>query len=208
MKSKLFRAAFLASILPLLVASTCKEEIDARLFNPLYDDGDSNSPAGVISAHVRAWNDRDLGTYSSLLDDDFRFYPLSSELNDIPWMEGESWGREAELGIIAHMFDPGWSGGASAVSDVGVEAIPLSTVTQPSGDSEVTSSFSGFIRTGPTEGYEIATRVLFELDSRGGILRINAIRELPPFGSPRDDLPDMPPIRVGNSLGSVKAVYR
>ncbi len=198
MNSRLAASAAIAFSSFFLLASTCKEEIDADLFAvDKADPNDLSGTAGVIAAHAKAWNDRDLGAYAALLSDPFRFYPLPEEANEILWLDGDSWGREIELGIVSHMFNAAWSGSASPISAIHLIATPIQTDLHANRDADVICNLEGWIETGPEEGYGVDTRLLLDMDWSSGVYRIRSIREIPITGGAR-----------ASSLGSIKAVYR
>lgn len=76
-------------------------------------------PPGYTSAAeaVQAWGAaltaRDLAAVDKLLEPDpagraeagFRFHPQTLDLDDFPWMTGDSWSRAEELAILGHMTD-------------------------------------------------------------------------------------------------------
>jgi hypothetical protein len=85
-------------------------------------DGDGGAPRvlrtpeEVVAAYAEALEARDFDTYASLLEPDpgpgraeagFRYYPLPEDIHaqGFPWIQGESWSRAEELGMIGHMMD-------------------------------------------------------------------------------------------------------
>jgi hypothetical protein len=161
-------------------------------------------PAQVIEAHGKALAKKNLIAYEALLDADFEFFPLERDAADFPWMTGDSWPREEELNIIGNMFNPNFAGYENAVDLIEASFTILSQQTLPNGATRLTCTQQGRILTAANDGWSFDTRVVFELISRDGYLRIAKITEIDAVlaGSRGSSSVE------SNSWGTIKALYR
>jgi hypothetical protein len=168
----------------------------------------SSDPNEVVAAHAAALTNRDLAAYTSLLDENFRYFPQSQDLQDLPWMTGNSWDRAEELGMIGHMFDPdfqpaGWYYAGSVDTIHATLEVDTVQPDPPGGGYVVTTH--GVIRVlyDAYNGAQADVRLQFHLVSDDGHLLISEIHELPSYA------PASPGMRVEPSTwGSIKAAYR
>jgi hypothetical protein len=161
---------------------------------------DLTDPAAVIDSHGRALEQKDYAAYEALLDNTFEFVPLPADAQDFPWIQGGSWPKATELEIIGNMFDPEFSGEESPVDAIEANFTVLSQQTLPTGRIELTTNTQGRVLTSSMDGWSFDTRVVFELVSREGFLRIAKMKEVPvTFGARSVE---------ESSWGSIKSLYR
>lgn len=174
------------------------------LHAPVLEDGpefDLAIPAQVVQAWSAAFEAMDYAAYEALLADEFEFFPRNEDANDFPWMPGDSWERTAELGMVANMFDPDYSGPGAPVTNITTTANLQSQVTNGVGRPELIVSLVGQVLVGPVNGYTFDTRLRIELEPVGGKYVIREVTELSPFERA------ISPIET-NSLGFIKALFR
>jgi hypothetical protein len=192
-------AGVLALALLALLAAGC-EPIDAS------KGGSFTTPEALLAAHEKAWNERDYTAYEALLDDEFEFYPCQEDADDLPWMTGESWSRGVELGMVANMFDPDFTGGNGSVELVEFHAVEQSRKEFEDQRIEVTCSVQGRVMWTPADGVIFDTRMVFGIVDRDGGLLIDEIVEIQRAvgrASTRSEDPLM-----FASLGRIKSSYR
>jgi hypothetical protein len=179
------------------------------------DDGGAapvvrRTPGEVVAAYAEALSARDFETYASLLEPEpdsgraaagFRYYPLQEQLDELPWMQADSWDRAEELGMIGHMMD------STFVSEVTGETVDrigadLTILSTNEGDEGITVHTYGAFQVLWTaqSGARVDSRLDFLLVADAdGNLRIRSQRELRPFQrlSPAE-----------SSWGVIKSLYR
>jgi hypothetical protein len=193
------------------ILTACGNEADAPS-----DPGDGiatdvTDPLAAVASHFQALSERNLGAYLALLEPDpggrsaapgFRFYPLDTDLDDIPWLQGDSWGYADEALIMTHMFDPDFSGAEPAVEATLTDFHVLSGRDVASGLDEMTTTGLITVLTGPNQGYSADTKFIFLLaDQPDGYLRIREIREVPRQSRGAESAVDP------RSWGGIKARY-
>jgi hypothetical protein len=136
-------------------------------------------PQSVIEAYTQVWNEQDYGALERLLDNQYEFYPLPEDADNIPWMVGDSWGRTSELGLAFNMFDDGYTQGVGSIALIDVETTTESVQPQDSGAFEVQCIMNGRVLWTKSDGWIFHSRLIFELAPRNGILRVREIREVP-----------------------------
>ena len=176
---------------------------------PQPDPTELTDPAEVVAAIQAALNERDVDTYAAFLEETpvaraeagFRYYPQSSDLQDFPWMTGDSWSRDDELAMIGNMCNPGF------VSDVTQESVDsidsqftvLSQQTLPSGEIQVTTSAAITVLWAAQDGARCdVILVLLLAEDSEGFLRIREVNEVPTTGRGVED----------TSWAAVKNAYR
>jgi len=143
--------------------------------------GKYTNPDSLIAAHASALSRRDLDAYTKLLDDDFRYYPQTQDLQDMPWVTGDSWGKADELGMIAHMFDPHFQPTdpyAGSVDSIHANIAVLGTQADSSGTTVLAHATLQVLYDAST-GASCDVRFQFRLVTRDGFLKIREIHELP-----------------------------
>ncbi len=193
-------AAFLA-----LAAAECES---LKATGPISDpdpngDGDPagyTEPAALVQAFAAAHEERDYAAYESLLHDAFEFRLRASDVDDFPWLSGDSWGRTQELQIAAHLFDPNYSGYEAPVTAISLTATILSQETNDDGSREVTAAVNGTILKSATDGWSFDTRLIFRLVPVGGFLKIREITEV--------ELLRPTMYSSSSSFGSIKGLYK
>ncbi len=135
--------------------------------------------------------------------DEFEFYPLSEDVVDFPWMDSDSWERTAELGMSFNMFDDGFIGGEQPVDLIELQSTIQATGKNDAGNVEVTCLTVGRVMWNATDGRSFDTRLIFELISREGFLRIREIREIPRIVRDSED-----GSVESSTWGSIKNSYR
>jgi hypothetical protein len=137
----------------------------ARVTRPGFDLRDAEE---AIAAHDAALNARDFWLYSHILSPDFEFYPLPSDVLDLPWMDGYSWPLFEELNMIEHLFDPYFSGDAPAVQSINASTEIFTTNEIEPGHIEMTGTMQCTILTKDASGWSVDTGLVFDLVSQGG----------------------------------------
>ena len=160
---------------------------------------DLTDPDAVIESHGKALTQKDHAAYAALLDGDFEFIPLERDAHDFPWLQGDSWAKAEELDIIGNMFNPEFDGEQSPVNTIEAALTVLSQQTLPTGRIELTTQMQGEVLTTANHGWSFDTRVVFELVSREGFLRIVKIKEVDAVAGRGVE---------AASWASIKALYR
>ena len=191
-------AVVAASILTFAACSDDDDNPEAP--NPDEIATDLTDPVQVIEAHEKAISKKNYAAYEALLDADFEFFPLERDATDFPWMTGSSWSRDQELNIIGNMFNPAFAGQETPVSAIDATITVLSQRQLPNGHTELTCTIQGRVLTAANDGWSFDTRILFELVSRDGFLRIGRATEI---DAVRDDSSV-----DASSWGQVKNLYR
>jgi hypothetical protein len=83
-----------------------------------------------------------------------------------------------ELDIIGHMFDPNFSGDWDSVDAIEASIAILNQTALGNGQTTLTTSIRGRVLTNSNDGWSFDTRLVFELVSRNGFLRILKITEV------------------------------
>jgi hypothetical protein len=175
------------------------------------DPPDRNDPWVLLERHVRAMESRNAFEYAGQLavpgdhgpnDPGFRFFPVPTDF--FPWMTDPWWDRTEEVGMIGHMFDPGFTGGAPPAQSVDVQYNVLASLqTVDSAGvpvTQVTVDMSITVLVGPASGWRADARLILDLgEDTQGRLRIRRIQEVFAFATGA---------RVPATWGSVKELYR
>ncbi|MDP6803441.1 MAG: hypothetical protein QF819_09780 [Gemmatimonadota bacterium] len=135
-----------------------------------------DSISNVVVYLQEVWNQRLYTHYEQLLHDSFEFFPLSGD-PDLEWVEGDSWGRSMELGMVNHMFDPNYSGDEPPVEDISLDLDILSQreVNDYPGAVEVTCNVNMEILKDASNGWRVnqKTRLLILPDpDEAGLLQV------------------------------------
>ncbi len=141
-----------------LYAGDCSDGIDLSQMAEI-DEGviggiqtNLTDPVAVIEAHDRAWNEKNYAAYKALLDEDFEFVPLEEDVDDFPWLEGDSWDLSAELGMAFNMFDPNYTQGNGAVDIIEIDSTPVNIQTLEDGTIRVLCSSIGRVMWTASDG--------------------------------------------------------
>ncbi len=192
----------------MLFAGDCSNGIDGSKFaadggtDDSFIDTDLTDPAAVIEAYERAWNEQNYEALEALLDDDFEFCPTNEDAGDFPWMEENCWPRTLELGMAFNMFNDDFTGGEQPVDLIEISLTVQDTKANDAGNIEVACVSTGRIMWNATDGKSFDTRLIFELVSREGFLRIRKILEIPRTGRNTDG-------GFGHSTwGRIKSMFR
>jgi hypothetical protein len=187
--------------------------------SPPPDDGTGNDgwnftePAAVIAAHAEALTERRIDMYTALLvpppdgrgeGDEFRYYPRSDDLDDFPWLNGNDfWGRDEELGILGHMFDPNFVSSETSESIDAINASIQVLSSAPEGEEiVVVTNFSAQVLWATDAGLAVDAQLVFRLVTDvDGFLRIGEIHELPGVGRSETAI-------EAATWGQVKSLYR
>jgi len=94
-----------------------------------------NSVNGAIEQYAYIWTEQRLPEYELLLHDDFEFFPQSQDVDDFPWMTGDSWARTEEIGIARNMFDDDFVSqeNGNSIDSIEMEIEILSQTDTPDG---------------------------------------------------------------------------
>lgn len=162
---------------------------------------DLSKPLEVMKACDDSFAKRDYAEYEALLDADFQYFPREAEANDFPWMDGDSWGRSVELGMIANLFAPALSGMMPPVDKITFASELHENRTNAEGRPELTYNVQGTVLTGPAEGFSFNTRLKLELVLRGETFKIlSMVESYPSFRSDKFD--------GWTSIAMIKNLYR
>ena len=196
------RALQVLSLGMLMGMAACSDDDSDKIIEPPIEEipTDLTDPAAVIASHEKALAQRDHAAYAALLDDDFEFVPLERDAEDFPWLQGDSWAKAEELEIIGNMFNPEFDGRENPVDAIDAALTVLSQQTLPNGRIELTTTMQGEVLTDANHGWSFDTRVVFELVSREGFLRIVKITEVDAVLAGRSV--------EESSWGSIKGLYR
>ena len=149
----------------------------------LHDPAGYTEPATFVQAYATALQERNLDHYQKLLADDFAYFPPASDIAGLLWLTGDSWGYADEVGMIAHMMDPGFVPRASDCGTVrAMHAVFDVTSQRDVGDGTIEVTTHGLIRVVWGVDGGGFSDVRFDLSlTRGedGYLRLHAMRELP-----------------------------
>ena len=77
-----------------------------------------NSIRGTLEWVAQSWAQKRFPEYQQVLHDEFEFFPRQDDLQDFPWLQGDSWGRTDELDIARNMFDRDYSGQEQPVDTI------------------------------------------------------------------------------------------
>jgi hypothetical protein len=144
------------------------------LFSPDEGDGgggddtrivERNSIDNTLTYIEQVWSKQLYDRYEEVLHDQYEFYPLQEDADDLPWLEGDSWGRTAELGMANNMFDPNFTGGNGAVDLIELDLVKQSErlLDETEQRYEVTCTQIGRVMWTATDGASFDTRVQIEL---------------------------------------------
>lgn len=85
-----------------------------------------NTVLGTIEWVAQAWAQKRIQEYQQVLHDEFEFFIRDDDIDDFPWLPGDSWGRTEELDIAANMFNKDFSGTEQPVDTIEFEYTVLS----------------------------------------------------------------------------------
>ncbi len=165
MISQLRRAPVLLLLSVALASSGC-------LFSPEEDDpGDDarltvrNSIDNTIKYLSEVWGRKLIREYEDVLHDQYEFFPRDTDVDDFPWLEGDSWGRTQEVDIARNMFNSDYSGTEPPVDRITIELTKLSQRLLNADEQrwEVTCRQNGTVLKNATDGWSFDTLVLIEL---------------------------------------------
>lgn len=139
--------------------------------SPDSDDGpppteirlDRSTVRETINYVATVWSNKLYDEYEMVLHDEFEFYPKAVDAGDLPWLEGDSWGRTVELAMAEHMFDPNYSNPeAEAVQTIDMDFTVLNET--PQGDTtRVDCTANILVMVGPQDGFLSDTRFVFDV---------------------------------------------
>jgi hypothetical protein len=191
-----------APIVMLLAAALggCADET-APTENPDPGPTGPTTPAAAVEEHARSMEAKDFDAYAALLAPDFQFFPRDDDVQDFPWIAGDSWGLEDELGMIGNMMDPGYNGQEPPVDAIEFayairnERVPEEGIVELTVDCDIT------VLASPQHGWFADTRLIFVLvRDADGFYQIRSIREVQVL-APRESAEEF-------GWGSVKNLYR
>jgi hypothetical protein len=126
---------------------------------------DPTTPELALNRLSQVWERKLYREYELLLHDAFEFFPLDTDADDFPWLQGESWGRTQELVFAANMFDPDFSGEQPPVDSIDWNFQILSqretTDATYGAVTEVTTTALITVLTGPDQGFSSDTKFIF-----------------------------------------------
>jgi hypothetical protein len=127
-----------------------------------------NSPEGAIEWVAQAWAQKRLPEYYQVLHDEFEFFIRSDDVDDFPWLPGDSWGRTEELDIARNMFDESFDGEERPVDTIQFEYIiisqrPILDVNQNVIGTEITADADVTVLVAADTGWLSNTRFVFEV---------------------------------------------
>lgn len=140
--------------------------------SPDSDDGpppteirlDRSTVRETINWVATVWSNKLYDEYEMVLHDEFEFYPKAVDASDLPWLEGQSWGRTVELAMAEHMFDPNYSNpGADAVQTIDMDFSILNETPQGDNTTRVDCTANILVMVGPQDGFLSDTRFIFDV---------------------------------------------
>jgi hypothetical protein len=138
--------------------------------DPGDDPGPTNlrepsTPAYVVERLAQVWSFQIYDELAKLLHEGYRFYPLDTDADQMPWLVGDFWGRTDELNFASNMFDDNFSGAQPAVDSIDWTFSILSqreTTDATYGPvTEVTATAVITVLTAPDEGFSSDTKFIF-----------------------------------------------
>ncbi|NNE42778.1 MAG: hypothetical protein HKN12_01090 [Gemmatimonadetes bacterium] len=181
---------------------------DPEVQTPMEIDGivvENTTAAETLTAFGAAHEAKSLAAYTALITDGFEFHIRDDDADAFPWLSDDFWGRATELGMIANMFDPAFSGSNPPVDSIDFDQVILSQRDLSDTDNvviavEITADATVTVLTGPNDGFLSDTRLVVELvEDADGFFRVDRVDEVEKLGPARAE---------DSSFGSIKSLYR
>lgn len=181
------------------------------LYRSPSEPGTYRTAEGAVLAWARALGDRDLAAIEKLLEPDppgraepgFRFYPQAQDVDDFPWMTGDSWSRAEELAILANMMDPTFVSQVTGNSVDSMDAdLAIDSVEEQADGTRVQARSTFMVLWAPSSGAVADVRLdLLLVRNAAGHMVLRSMRERPLLREPA-------PSVVPASWGHIKALHR
>lgn len=116
-KQKLMRPGIMLVLLLAMLLSSCVNPFHPRIFDISGDEIQNRTPIELLQNLERAYTEKSINIYRSLLHKDFRFELIASEVSQIGIdLDGDGlrdswWGYEQEIDLTDRMFSFGSSDG-------------------------------------------------------------------------------------------------
>lgn len=185
-----------------LLLTSCSDNSTEPNLDDIEIETNLADPAAVIQSFEEAHRFLDFDAYVALLDEEFEFVPLEFDADDFPWLVGDSWGRNEELTMIGHLFDPTFSGEQDPIEVIECD---LTIITDTAGDSDerqIRCTMQGRALTSRNDGWAFDTLLEITLiQDEFSHWRIRRVAEVQPG---RVDAPDL----GVSTWGRIKAMFR
>jgi hypothetical protein len=155
--------AFAALLAPLALLPGCPLTPDPEPKPPVDPRLNRETVETTIAYVAKVWSQRLYDEYEAVLHDEFEFFPRVDDLEDFPWIQGQSWGRTAELTMAENMFDPNFSGEEPPVQSIDMSLDILERHELDPGTWQVVCTSQVLVMTGPSDGFRADTRFRFVL---------------------------------------------
>ena len=122
---------------------------------------------GAVALFEWVWQNKNYDEYEQLLHTEFAYYPQNTDLEDFPWMQGDSWSRAEELGIARNMFDPAFVSEVTQETidsiDMDVTRLSQRNLIEPPGAVEVTCNMAVTVLWAAQDGARSDVLLVFTL---------------------------------------------
>lgn len=142
-----------------------------------------NTIVGAVQQYAYVWANELLPEYEALLHEEFEFFPQSQDVDDFPWIIGDSWNRTEEINIARNMFNDDFVSqvNGNSVDRIEMEITILSQTDTADGTVVVTNAVAQVLW---AENSGAKSDVRFEFlvvpdPDEAGLYQIKEQRELP-----------------------------
>jgi hypothetical protein len=195
------RSRWLPSLSVAVLLVGCNEEAPTQFVDGIPTNVTETS--ALLDSHARALEEKSAAAYEALLHPEFRFHVLDVDAHDLPWLSDGSWGYDDEVDMISNMTDPSFSGQELPVESIEARFTVIGDREVEGGLRELTVDAIMTVLVGPSAGWTSDTRLVFQVSSVGGFLRVTEIREVEKV-QPRGAILAM----ERKTWGEIKSLYR